>query len=136
MLQPGNSGDPTLAIAETITQRGIRYATAKRFAPPKIAPFNQGSPDGERGPICPQAPSKLAFLTGVQQQLQMSEDCLTLSIARPAADGPHPVLVWIHGGAYVAGGGDLPWYDGARISAQQKLVGVWRSEERRVGKRG
>lgn len=124
MLQPGNSGDPTLAIAETITQRGIRYATAKRFAPPEIAPFNQGSPDGERGPICPQAPSKLAFLTGVQQQLQMSEDCLTLSIARPAADGPHPVLVWIHGGAYVAGGGDLPWYDGARISAEQKLVVV------------
>src|SRR3546814_15974547 len=54
----------------------------------------------------------------------MSEDCLTLSIARPAADGPHPVLVWIHGGAYVAGGGDLPWYDGARISAEQKLVVV------------
>src|SRR3546814_4746708 len=74
MLQPGNSGDPTLAIAETITQRGIRYATAKRFAPPKIAPFNQGSPDGERGPICPQAPSKLAFLTGVQQQLQMRSE--------------------------------------------------------------
>src|SRR3546814_14596862 len=81
MLQPGNSGDPTLAIAETITQRGIRYATAKRFAPPKIAPFNQGSPDGERGSICPQAPSKLAFLTGVQQQPQMNEDCPPLSIA-------------------------------------------------------
>src|SRR3546814_15680024 len=93
MLQPGNSGDPTLAIAETITQRGIRYATAKRFAQTKIAPFNQGSPDGERGPICPKAPSNLAFLTGVQQQLQMSEVCLPLSIARHAADGPHAARV-------------------------------------------
>ncbi|HXZ84111.1 MAG TPA: carboxylesterase family protein, partial [Myxococcota bacterium] len=35
-----------------------------------------------------------------------SEDCLTLSIWRPtapAAHGPRPVMVWIHGGALVTG---------------------------------
>ncbi len=34
-----------------------------------------------------------------------SEDCLTLSVWRPAADPatPRPVMVWIHGGAFVTG---------------------------------
>ena len=38
-------------------------------------------------------------------QLVGSEDCLTLSIWRPAADAaaPRPVMVWIHGGAHVTG---------------------------------
>ncbi|WP_159794835.1 carboxylesterase/lipase family protein [Puerhibacterium puerhi] len=34
----------------------------------------------------------------------------------PAADGGLPVLVWIHGGAYVAGSPASPWYDGARFN--------------------
>ena len=38
-------------------------------------------------------------------QLVGSEDCLTLSVWRPAADAatPRPVMVWIHGGAHVSG---------------------------------
>jgi hypothetical protein len=33
----------------------------------------------------------------------MSEDCLHLNIWAPASAGPHPVLVYIHGGANEAG---------------------------------
>jgi len=111
-----------MANLKTTTVRGICYATADRFGPPAIAPFAPGSSTCPRGPVCFQAPSKLAFLTGTQASLAMSEDCLRLSIATPAGAGPHPVVVWIHGGAYVAGGGDLPWYDGSRLAAEQKLV--------------
>ena len=111
-----------MANLEMTTVRGLCYATAERFGPPTIAPFAPGSTTAPRGPVCFQAPSKLAFLTGTQASLDMSEDCLRLSIARPTGPGPHPVVVWIHGGAYVAGGGDLPWYDGARLAAEQKLV--------------
>ncbi|NIJ37433.1 para-nitrobenzyl esterase [Sphingopyxis panaciterrae] len=113
-----------MAKLETTTVRGICYASAERFGPPVIAPFAPGSTTASRGPVCFQAPSKLAFLTGPQASLDMSEDCLRLSIAIPAGPGPHPVIVWIHGGAYVAGGGDLPWYDGARLAAEQALVVV------------
>ncbi|OYU68581.1 MAG: carboxylesterase [Alphaproteobacteria bacterium PA2] len=32
-----------------------------------------------------------------------SEDCLYLDVHRPTGDGPFPVMVWIHGGAFTSG---------------------------------
>ena len=32
------------------------------------------------------------------------EDCLYLDVHAPTADGPFPVMVWIHGGAFNTGG--------------------------------
>jgi para-nitrobenzyl esterase len=55
----------------------------------------------------------------------MSEDCLTVNVWRPAAPGgPRPVLVWVPGGAYLVGGGAEPTYDGARLAAEQDVVVV------------
>lgn len=34
-----------------------------------------------------------------------SEDCLYLNVFRPKTAGPHPVMVWIHGGAFIFGSG-------------------------------
>lgn len=42
----------------------------------------------------------------------MSEDCLYLNIWAPAAPGPHPVFVWVHGGANVSGSASYPLFDG------------------------
>ena len=45
------------------------------------------------------------------------QDCLNLNIWTPAADSARrPVLVWIHGGAFVYGSGSLSVYDGSRFA--------------------
>ena len=49
------------------------------------------------------------------------EDCLTLNVWSPRSDGKLPVLVWIHGGAFVAG---LGLYDSRRLAARGDVVVV------------
>jgi len=54
--------------------------------------------------MCMQSPVGLMYLTHPLWR-KYSEDCLTLNIAKPAnAFGLLPVLIWFHGGGYVAGG--------------------------------
>src|SRR5260221_3767483 len=54
-----------------------------------------------------------------------SEDSLYLNVWTPACDdAARPVMVWIHGGAYVFGSGAVPWYDGARFAQHGDVVVV------------
>jgi para-nitrobenzyl esterase len=48
------------------------------------------------------------------------EDCLTLNVwtAAKSAAEKRPVMVWIHGGAFTRGSGDLPTYDGESFAAK------------------
>ncbi len=108
---------------------GLRYARADRFAP--AVPENPW--DGERdasghGPICPQAPGLLESTMGAALP-PMDEDCLSLGVFVPpsvVADSAtaRPVLVWIHGGAYVNGSGSTPWYDGSSLARRGDVVVV------------
>jgi para-nitrobenzyl esterase len=42
----------------------------------------------------------------------MDEDCLSLDVWTPAADGARrPVMVWVHGGGFRSGSGGCPLYD-------------------------
>ena len=105
--------------------KGIPYATANRFAPPaRLVPWS-GTRDGTRhGPIPPQPPSRLRAAMGDFERPR-DEDCLTLTIATPAADaGARPVLVFLHGGAYWTGAGSLDWYDGGVLAAENGCVVV------------
>ena len=55
------------------------------------------------------------------------EDSLRLNIWRPteASDAdPRPVLVYLHGGSFVAGSGALPAYDGTALASRQETVVV------------
>jgi para-nitrobenzyl esterase len=57
-------------------------------------------------------------------QNQVSEDCLCLNVwtAAKAARERRPVLVWIHGGAFNEGSGEVAVYDGAALAKQGLIV--------------
>jgi para-nitrobenzyl esterase len=104
--------------------RGIRYARAARFAAPQpIAPWLDVLDATTRGPVCPQLPSRLAWVTGpVVDGLAMSEDCQVLSVTAPSDATGLPVMVWLHGGAYVSGGGEAPKYDADELARGGRVV--------------
>lgn len=54
----------------------------------------------------------------------VSEDCLYLNVWTPArsASAKLPVLVWIHGGAFRSGGGDVPVYEGRNLASRGIIV--------------
>jgi para-nitrobenzyl esterase len=109
--------------------RAVPYAAAPvgalRFAAPMPAPGWSGVRDATRhGPIAPQFPARLRGAMGHFARPQ-DEDCLTLTITTPAADGgKRPVLVWLHGGGYMSGAGSLDWYDGTTLAREGDVVVV------------
>ena len=56
----------------------------------------------------------------------LGEDCLTLNVWSPAgaADGGLPVMVWIHGGAFLKGAGSQALYDGTTLARRGDVVFV------------
>jgi para-nitrobenzyl esterase len=96
--------------------KGIRYASAKRFAAP-VALFDNRTAQGRFGPACPQA--------GDRYQPQ-SEDCLFLNVWTPDTTDEHrrPVMVYFHGGAYSTGSVTDPINDGATLAARGNVVVV------------
>lgn len=109
--------------SEIRVTKGIRYASAGRFEPPILLPYTKGDELGEYGPTSPQVPGMLEQLLG-QDASQMNEDCLYLNVFSPANASQEslPVLVWIHGGAYVNGAGSIQWYDGSRLASRGSVV--------------
>ncbi len=106
---------------------GIRYARADRFGPPRREPAHDGVRDATTpGPTAPQLPSRLEIVMGAPEPLPQSEDCLTLTVTTPsgARPGSLPVLVWLHGGAYVSGGGEWNLYDATRLVRETGIVVV------------
>ena len=109
---------------------GIRYARAGRFEPPvPEPPAPTPLAATQPAPACPQLPDARldAVLGGFMAVLRADEDCLRLSVTLPADRQPTeqlPVLVWLHGGSYVSGAGDLPLYDPAALVAEQRVLFV------------
>jgi len=106
--------------------KGIPYAKPPvgelRFKPPQPPkPWSYTFKAGMFGPVAPQAENEIGS-TAAQEQ---SEDCLSLNVWTPAADGKHrPVMVWIHGGGFTNGSGSDDWYDGSTFTERGDVVVV------------
>jgi para-nitrobenzyl esterase len=103
---------------EVASFKGLAYAAAPigplRWHPPQAAPESSEM----RTAYAYGAPCLQPSLPG------SSEDCLTLNVFRPfGVDGPLPVMVFIHDGAFVRGTANDPLFDGARL-AQAGLIVV------------
>jgi para-nitrobenzyl esterase len=77
------------------------------------------------GPILPQNPSGLGSMLGKSDATPMDEDSLLLNVFTPGTDDrARPVMVWIHGGAFTAGAGSIPWYSGTNLASRGDVVVV------------
>ena len=118
------------ADGDVVEFLGLRYARAERFAPPAPEqPWDAVRDARTPAPQCPQLDSRMDQIAGPSdaEQLGQDEDCLTVTVRAPydAASGDAlPVLVWIHGGAYVIGGPSLAWYDTVRLVREGRVVTV------------
>jgi len=103
---------------------GIRYVRAPigdlRWRAPQPEPRWAGvRPAASFGADCPQVRIP-GDLTPSDQP--MSEDCLFLNLWQPAGAKRLPVMVWIHGGGFVAGSSSSPVLDGANLARRGVVV--------------
>jgi para-nitrobenzyl esterase len=105
------------------TWMGLRYAAApvgelRWRAPVAAQPWTEIADATKPGPICPQPKSPIPLGLGTTS----SEDCLFLNVWAPSGAAGKPVMVWVHGGAYIFGSGTQPLYDGRALAGEDVVV--------------
>lgn len=114
-----------------MTFKGVPYAKAERFMPPVLQkPVSQLAV--KDGNICLQAnQNPMATFLFSGGHFAQSDDCLNLNIWTPATDTAkpdnqkRPVMVWFHGGGFMAGSSlESDAYDGANLAKSQDVVVV------------
>jgi len=127
------SGAPGAAPGVTVF-RGIPFAAPPvgplRWKAPQPAANWSGVRDGSKwGDACMQ-PSAKGRALGVNLAIdlpdspKMSEDCLNLNVWTPAtrAGQKLPVMVWVYGGAYTEGGGNMPISYGDNLAKKGVII--------------
>ncbi|MDZ4826602.1 MAG: carboxylesterase/lipase family protein [Actinomycetota bacterium] len=109
--------------------KGIPYAAPPVGARRWLAPEREDAWDGVRDATQFSAQSAqgafgMNMMMGGTEPVT-SEDSLYLNVYTPACDDARrPVMLWIHGGAFIFGSGDTPWYDGSQFCRHGDVVVV------------
>lgn len=116
-------------LGDLFTWRGIPFAAPpvgprRLRAPQSVEPWTGVRDATEFGAAAPQSRMGTALRPGKYQPI--SEDCLTLNVVAPAtpSEKPRPVMVFVHGGAFVLGTTAMGLYRGDRLARRGDLVFV------------
>jgi para-nitrobenzyl esterase len=110
--------------------RGIQYAApptgALRWMPPQpVTPWPRMRAADRFRAICPQDVGPSAIPGRKPSVEPQNEDCLHLNVWTPAADNlKRPVMIWIHGGAFLHGSGSSPNTTAANLAKRGSIVVV------------
>ena len=107
--------------------RGVPYAQQpvgqRRFAAPEpLLPWTGIREAVEHAPLPLQSPSIVA---GDRNDPKVRDEaCLSVTLWSPDVSGSLPVMVWIPGGAFLNGAGQVQLYNGSRLAANGNVVVV------------
>ncbi len=111
------------------TWKAVRYAAApvgelRWRAPQPPRKWTEPADASRVGPVCPQPTDpKIPIDLGAPQ----GDDLLSLNVWEPPDTQPgdgKPVMVWVHGGAYVLGSASQPLYHGAALATGGDVIVV------------
>jgi para-nitrobenzyl esterase len=122
VVRTAQGGAQGRAVEDAVAFLGIPYAAAPvgehRFRPAAPPPSWEGVRDAtEHGPTAPMPGYPWPFDALLPNPVVPGEEYLTVNVWTPdPGAGGLPVLVWIHGGAFVNGSNSVPIYDGSRFA--------------------
>ena len=112
-----------LGVLQGSVADGILSFRAVPFARPPEGPLRFRPPESPKGWAGVRDATEFAPAAMQAGNVNQSEDCLYLNVWAPQSRGPHPVFVWVHGGALTGGRSSNPMFDGS-VFARDGIVCV------------